>query len=107
MCPLFYTLGSDFDLFNVTMLQSTVKQLPPRCCRFVFIVGEKCKPTLTLSFIFPSVAINFIAAGESYQQIVTITLGANNRKVRDGAGLNVGADREVGCGCHGVFVVDF
>jgi len=88
------------------MLERKVKQLPPTCCCFVFIIGEKFKPAEAFAFIFPSVAVNFTAAVECYQQIVTITLGADNLQMGDGAGLNAGADRKVGCGCHDVFVVD-
>ena len=87
------------------MLQCSVKQTTPRCCRFVFIIGKKMKPTLTLSLIFPSVAVDFISAVKCYQQVVSVAVG-DDLKMGNGAAVNVGADRQVGGGGHGVSVVD-
>ena len=105
MPPVCDTLGSDFDLFNVTVLQCLVKQTTPRCCRFVFIIGEKIKPTLTLSLIFPSVAVDFISAVKCYQQVVSVAVG-DDLKVSNGAAVDCGADRKVGGSGHDASVVD-
>ena len=120
MPPVDYTLGSDFDGFNITMLQGTVKQLPPTCCRFCFIIVEKIMPATCSTgrkIILKNIAVDFIwIAVKNNKQVWDVVIVDNNPKSGNSRGINCycqvfcllgGGDVVNGCGAHRSGVVDF
>ena len=92
MPPVDYTLGSDFDGFNITMLQGTVKQLPPRCGRLCLIIVQQFKPTTcstAAKIILKNVTVDLTGVAVEYnQQMRNVIIVDNNPKSGNSRGID-------------------